>query len=157
MTIIAILWSLLYYGDLCRTKNVFRRVFIKNSAFLKEVVWRQESYAKVPYITKSYCTVTQIKKTTEGWSLQHEKSWSCRISLNEPSRIIQFQIRISWKKSKENKVALFWFNAFLEGTSSKIEKDGKLVRKRCQNFTSRVLSRWLSEDITYSGLLINKK
>ena len=46
---------------------------------------------------------------------------------------------------------------FLDGTFSKIERDGKLFRKRCQNFTSRILSRWLYEDITCSGLLINKK
>ena len=46
---------------------------------------------------------------------------------------------------------------FLHDTFSKIERDGKLFRKRCQNFTSRILSRWLYEDITCSGLLINKK
>ena len=45
---------------------------------------------------------------------------------------------------------------FLDGTSSKIKRDGKLFRKRCQDFTSRILSRWLYEDITCSGLLINK-
>ena len=30
---------------------------------------------------------------------------------------------------------------FLDGTSFKIERNGKLFRKRCQNFTSRILSR----------------
>ena len=49
------------------------------------------------------------------------------------------------------------FCLFLGGTSSKTERNGKVFRKRCQNFTFDVLSRWLSDDITYSGLLINKK
>ena len=46
---------------------------------------------------------------------------------------------------------------FLDDTFSKTERDGKLFRKRCQSFTFRILSHWLYEDITCSGLLINKK
>ena len=45
---------------------------------------------------------------------------------------------------------------FSDDTSWKIKRDGKLFRKRCQSFTSRILSRRLYEDITCSGLLINK-
>ena len=46
---------------------------------------------------------------------------------------------------------------FLDDIFCKIERDGKLFRKRCQDFTSHTLSRWLYEDITCSGLFINKK
>ena len=60
------------------------------------------------------------------------------------------------KVSKKNNLCLILF-LFLDGTFSKIERDGKLFRKMCQNFTSGILSRSLYEDITCSGLLINKK
>ena len=46
---------------------------------------------------------------------------------------------------------------FLDDTFSKTERDGKLFRKSCQSFTFQILSHWLYEDITCSGLLINKK
>ena len=45
---------------------------------------------------------------------------------------------------------------FLDGTASKLKRDGKLFRKRFHIFISRILSRWLYENITCSGLLINK-
>ena len=85
------------------------------------------------------------------------KSWNCYTFLNNNSRVIHFQIEISWNKSKQKSDFYLILCLFLDGTFSKIERDGKLFRKRCQNFTSRILSRWLYEDITCSGLLINTK
>ena len=45
----------------------------------------------------------------------------------------------------------------MDDTFPKIERDGKSFRKRCRDFTLRILSHWLYEDITCSGLLINAK
>ena len=56
---------------------------------------------------------------------------------------------------KSGFILILWF--FVDDTFSKIKRDGKLFRKRLQNFTSWTLSRWLYENITSSGLLINKK
>ena len=46
---------------------------------------------------------------------------------------------------------------FLDDTFSKIERDGKLFRKRCKNFKSCTLSRWLYEDISCGLLIIIKQ
>ena len=85
------------------------------------------------------------------------KSWNCCISLNEGSRVIHFRIRISWSKSEQKSGFILISCLFLNGTSLIVERDSKLFRRRCQNFTLRILSGWLYEDITCSGLLINKK
>ena len=63
---------------------------------------------------------------------------------------------LGMKVSKKNDFILI-LCLFLDGIFFKIERDGKLFRKKCQNFTSRILSHWLYEDITCSDLLINKK
>ena len=60
------------------------------------------------------------------------------------------------KVSKKATFIWFWF-FFSMTLFPKIERDGKLFRKRCQNFVSRILSRSLYGDITCSDLLINKK
>ena len=52
------------------------------------------------------------------------------------------------------KAALFRFCVFFFFKDEK--KNGKLFRKICQNFTSRILSRWAYEDMTWCDLLINK-
>ena len=80
LTIIAILWSLLCYYDMCRSiccydaKNIVCIVFIRKDAFFKDSVWNQQPYAKVSYLPSLKGRVISIKKkTTERWPLQHEK------------------------------------------------------------------------------------
>ena len=83
------------------------------------------------------------------------KPWNCRISLKVldlfTSEFEYLVIKVSRKK-------WFYFDSvsFFRWHFFKIKRDGKLFRTRCQNFTSHILSRWLYEDITCSGLLINK-
>ena len=138
MSFVEFLWGTVHFSR--------RRYDIKNL---------MQKYHILPNLTVQSHKLKKLQRD-DHFNMRN-KSWNYRISLNYPSRVIHFQIRISWNKSEENKAALFCFYVFLDSTSSKIEKCGKLFRKRCQNFTSRVLWRWLSEDITYSGLLINKK
>ena len=76
-----------------------------------------------------------------------------KYSLKDP-RVIS---RISRNKSNQKSGFTLILCLFLDDTLSKIERDGTLFRKRCQNFTSRILSHWLNEDITCSSLRINKK
>ena len=104
--------------------------------------------------------VTQIKKTTERWSLQHEKI-NLKIVAYFLIKILElltseFQY-LGIKVSKKKTGFILISCLSLDSTSFKIERNGKPFRKRCQNFTSRTLSCWLYEDITCSGLHINTK
>ena len=83
------------------------------------------------------------------------KPWNCRISLKVldlfTSEFEYLVIKVSRKSGFILILCLFFRWHFF-----KIKRDGKLFKTRCQNFTSHILSRWLYEDITCSGLLINK-
>ena len=82
------------------------------------------------------------------------KPSNCRISLKVldlfTSEFEYLLIKVSRKSGFILILSFFRWHFF------KIKRDGKLFKTRCQNFTSHILSRWLYEDITCSGLLINK-
>ena len=149
--------------DLCRSicccdaKNIFRIVFMRNGVFSRrrfDINSLMQKYHILPNLTVQS---QELKKLQRDDRFNMKKNpWNCRISHNYAFWVIHFRIRISWNKSEEKSAFILILCLFLDGTSSKIERDGKLFRKKCQNFTSRVLSRWLSEDVTYSVLLINK-
>ena len=83
------------------------------------------------------------------------KPWNCRISLKVLDLFTSEFEYLVIKVSRKSGFILI-LSLFLDGTSSKIKRDGKLFRKRYQNFTSGILTRWLYEDITCSGMLIKK-
>ena len=128
----------------CDAKNIFRIVFLRNGAFFKEAVWHHNLMQKYYTSPDVKGTVTQIKKATARWSLQHEKinfeSVACLLIKVLELYTSEFEY-LGINVSKKSGFILI-LCLFVDDTFSKIERDGKLFRKRCQNFIFRILSRW---------------
>ena len=119
---------------------------MKSTILCKSIIYYQVLKVESRKLKKNY-----RKMTASTWKIKLEIAAYLLIKFLYlfTSEFEYLVIKVSRKR--------FWFCVlFLDGTSSKIKRGCKLFRKRCQNFASRILSRWLYKYTTRSGLLMNK-
>ena len=147
------LWSLQKYLLLWRLENLLYSSSVERCIF-------QGGGLASTILSKSiihYQTLQiQSHKSKKNYGEMIASTWKINLEIVAYLLIEILELFI-WNKSKQKSNFYLILCLFLHDTFPKIERDGKLVRKRCQNFTFLILSRWLYEDITCSGLLINTK